>query len=79
MLVAAKAFFRVHAGVVPGIGMAEYAKAWGYTSQDYEQDCQTPADQETIFSQRLKEAHDYAMSISNPTYVNWVHVEFLWV
>jgi hypothetical protein len=75
----AKAFFVVTAGVIPGIDMSEHTKQWGYTSEDFEADRNTPADQPTIFSSRLKEAHDYAMGLSNPAYLNWVKVEWLWV
>jgi hypothetical protein len=78
-MLAAKALIEVCAGVVPGIGMAEYTKQWGYTSDDYEQDKKTPPDQPTIFSKRLQEAHDYAMGLSNPAYVNWVRVDWIWV
>ena len=78
-LQAAKAIFEVNAGVVPGIGMAEYHKAWGYTSEEHEQDRKVPQDQPTIFSTRLREAHDYAMGLSNPRYVNWVRVDWIWV
>jgi hypothetical protein len=77
--VAAKAFIEVCAGVIPGIVIDGYTKCWSYTSQDYEQDKTTPQDQPTIFSQRLQEAHDYALGLSNPTYVNWVRVDWTWV
>jgi hypothetical protein len=76
---AAKALIEVMAGVVPGIGIAEYTRRWDYTSGEHEQDTKTPPDQPTIFSQRLQEAHDYAMGISNPAYVNWVRVDWIWV
>jgi hypothetical protein len=78
-LTAAKAFFEVRAGIIPGEALAEYTKTWGYTSADYEQDKKTPQNQETIFSMRLREAHDYALGITNPGYVNWVRVDWLWV
>jgi hypothetical protein len=76
---AAKAFIEVHAGIIPGTSMPEYAKRWGYTSHEYEEDLKKPSDQPTTFSIRLKEAHDYAMGLSNPAYVNWVRVDWLWV
>lgn len=74
-----KAILRVTAGVIPGQPMAEYAKLWSYTSDDYEKDRETPQDQPTIFSRYLDEAHDYAKGLSNPAYVNWVRVEWLWI
>jgi hypothetical protein len=79
MIVAAKAFFRVTAGVVPGESRPEYEKRWDYSSADYEQDRVAAPDEETVFAKQLKLAHDYAMSITNPAYLNWVRTEFLWV
>ena len=76
---AAKALFEVHAGIIPGIPMPEYTKRWCYTSDDYGKDKTVPKDEPTIFSQRLQEAHDYAMGLSNPGYVNWVRVDWTWV
>jgi hypothetical protein len=76
---AAKALIEVHAGVIPGAPMPEYTKRWCYTSDDYEHDKTVAQDQPTAFSQRLQEAHNYAMVLSNPAYVNWVQVHWLWV
>jgi hypothetical protein len=78
-MLAAKALFEVRAGVIPGEAMAEYTKQWGYTSDDYERDKDTPRDQPTIFSKRLEEVHVYAMGLSNPFYVNWVRVDWIWL
>ena len=78
-MIACKAIFEVHAGVVPGSAMPEYTKRWSYNSDEYQQDRETPQDQPTIFSKHLQEAHDYAMGLSNPAYVNWVRVDWLWV
>jgi hypothetical protein len=75
----AKAFFQVTAGVIPNVPIADYAKSWGYTDAEFEQDGKAAPDQPTIFSTRLKEAHDYAMGLSNPAYLNWVKVEWLWI
>jgi hypothetical protein len=74
-----KALIEVNAGVIPEVGMAEYHKRWSYDSDEYAQDCGTPQDRPTIFSKRLQEAHDYAMGLSNPAYVNWVRVDWMWV
>ena len=76
---AAKAFIEVRAGILPGQAMPEYSKQWGYTSEEYEADAKTPEDQPTIFSKMLDEAHDYAKGLSNPAYINWVRVDWLWV
>jgi hypothetical protein len=76
---ACKALFEVQAGVIPGVPLAEYTKRWSYDNDEYEKDRQTPKDQPTIFSKRLEEAHDYALGLSNPAYVNWVRVDWVWV
>jgi len=78
-MLAAKAVIGVYAGVIPSQPMAEYTKCWNYTSDDYELDRKTPQDQPTLFSIRLKEAHDYAMGLSNPAHVNWVRVDWIWL
>jgi hypothetical protein len=78
-MLAAKALFEVRAGVIPGESIPEYTKQWGYTSDDYEADKIVPQEQPTVFSRRLQEAHDYAMGLSNPAYVNWVRVDWIWV
>jgi hypothetical protein len=78
-MTACKAIFQVTAGVIPGTAMPEYGKRWSYDSSDYEKDRVTPPDQETIFTKLLKEAHQYAIEITNPVYVNWVRVDWLWV
>jgi hypothetical protein len=74
-----KALFEVTAGVIPGQPMGEYRKGWSYDSDEFEQDRQTAQDQPTIFSKRMQEAHDYAMGLSNPAYLNWVRVDWIWV
>ena len=76
---ATKALFEVTAGVIPGTPMPEYGKSWGYTSDEYETDAKTPPGETLIFSARIMEAHSYAMSITNPAYVNWVRVDWMWV
>lgn len=78
-LEAAKAFIEVVAGVLPGTPMPEYTKRWGYTSSEFEKDRNHEPPEDTIFQKRLKEAHDYAISITHPAYVNWVRVDWIWV
>ena len=76
---AAKALIEVVAGVIPGTPMPEHTKRWSYTSDEYEQDMKAKLNEPTIFSARLQEAHDYAMGLSNPAYMNWVRVDWIWV
>jgi hypothetical protein len=79
MPVSSKAVIKVEAGVILGEPMAQYTKQWEYDSGDYELDRKTPGDMPTIFSLRLSEAHDYAMGLSNPRYVNWVRIDWIWI
>lgn len=76
---ACKAIIEVTAGVIPQEVVAQHTKRWTYDSDDYELDGRTPQDQPTIFSKRLQEAHDYALGLSNPAYLNWVRVDWMWV
>jgi hypothetical protein len=80
-LARAKAFWTVTAGVLMGERMPEYSKQWCYTSADYERDIENAEKEvsETNFMRMDREAHEYARSITNPSRVNWVRVEFLWV
>lgn len=79
MPVALKAVIIVSAGVVPNEAMLEHGRRWDYTSVDYEADRSVPVNEPTRFSKMLDEAHRYAMSCSNPAYLNWVNVEWLWI
>lgn len=74
-----KALFTVTAGVIPGTANPEHSKQWSYNSDDYEKDAHTPQDQPTVFSRMLQEAHDYAMGLSHPAYLNWVRVDWMWL
>jgi hypothetical protein len=78
-LLALKARIEVHAGVIFEESLAEHHRTWSYTSADYEADKAVPADQPTAFSKMLDEAHEYAKGLSNPAYVNWVRVYWLWL
>jgi hypothetical protein len=79
MPLACKAMITVTAGVIPWQEMPEHTKRWSYDSADYERDKQTPQDQPTIFSKMLDGAHEYAKGLSNPAYLNWVRVDWIWV
>jgi hypothetical protein len=74
-----KALFTVKGGVIPDQAMAEYTRRWSYNEEEFDQDCRTPEDQPTIFAQRLDEAHSYAKGLSNPAFLNWVRVEWIWI
>lgn len=75
------ASWEVFAGVIPAQIMTEYSKRWLYTSSDYETDIANANDgkQENRFTEMMKEAHDYALSLTDPRRVNWVRTDFLWL
>lgn len=82
-MMAAKAIFTVTAGVIPGVLMPEYTKAWGYTSVDYQNDVEAlekdPERRTSDFIDKMNAAHEYARSITDPRAVNWVKVDFMWI
>lgn len=79
MPVAAKAFFTVTAGIIPGELIREHCRQWPYTSEDYAADAQCAPDELTRFAQRRDEALAYAREAFDPRQLNWVTVEFIWV
>ncbi|HKX40908.1 MAG TPA: hypothetical protein VJO99_07105 [Burkholderiaceae bacterium] len=79
MPVAAKAFCVVTAGLIPGEPMAEFSRQWGYTSVDYDADRQRPEGTPSKFEQNCDEATKYARDLMDPSRLNWVKVEFVWV
>lgn len=79
MPVAAKAFFVVTAGIFSDEPMPEYSRQWGYTSQDYEADSKVRPEDITRFAARRDEAISYARDAIDPSRVNWVRLEFMWL
>jgi hypothetical protein len=73
--VAAKAFFTVTAGLIPGEPIPEHTRLWSYTSLDHELDRN---DAERFLRMR-EQATAYANLLMNPAFVNWVRLDFLWV
>jgi len=72
--------WEVVAGVLPGEPLKEYTKRFLYTSDDAEKDRQNNDDGEptNVFTEKMQQAYDYAMQITNPSKVNWVRVDFIW-
>lgn len=75
-----QAAWTVTAGVIPGTIEPEHTRQWMYTSELREQDAAIAQEQDTNnFTRMMQEAHDYALQITNPAYLNWVKVEFMWL
>jgi hypothetical protein len=91
MPVAAKAIWRVQAGIVPGSPLNELTKQWFYNSLDAEADRKTmqkergqgldpcrPDAPLTIFQQRKQAALDYWNELNDPRLHNWARIDFIW-
>lgn len=65
----AKAILEVQAGVLPGVPMDEYNKRWVLTRSEWD----------TSQHITMKAATDYAKSLINPAYVNWVRFEWVYL
>jgi hypothetical protein len=74
-LIAMRAYWGVHAGLIPGDEMREYLRQWSYTSADYEADGNRRGERYKAIE---KEARDYAAELSFGG-LNWVNVEYLWL
>lgn len=77
-MIAAKAFFTVTAGIILD-ERPEFSRQWGYTSLDYEADMERGPDEVTRLAKMREEAFGYACELVDPTRVNWVRLEFVWV
>jgi hypothetical protein len=84
---ALKSYIQVTAGVLPGIGIAEYTKRWEWAPEEVKRPVPlvsrgmlTMTPQELLkFHENIAAAHRYAIEISNPGFVNWVNVEWVWL
>jgi len=72
---AVKAQFAVTAGIVTATDRPDLARVWTLTSRDL--DC--PDDEQ---AQKIAQARDaaleYARSLINPSFVNYVNFQFIW-
>jgi len=80
MPLAAKGAWQVTAGVLPGTAMKEYTARWVYDSVEYEEDGKHAKEvgYQPIFMRKLVLATAYYTQISNPAFVNWIRLEFIW-
>jgi len=69
MMKMARVILEVHAGVLPGVPMEEYGKRWVLSREEWD------ADADLV----ITEALEYAKSLIDPAYVNWVRYEWIWL
>jgi len=81
-----RAYWTVTAGVVPNLTETEHTRQFFYTGQEFEQDkllppvpTEGPDPIESIFQKKRKAAYEYASSITDPRYLNWVNIAFMWM
>jgi hypothetical protein len=84
-MIAAKAFFVVTAGIIPEEPDPALSRQWSYTSVDYEADkaaidaMVSNGPGGTKYVEYRRQALAYAGELMNPSLVNWVRLEFIWV
>jgi hypothetical protein len=67
----------VRGGVVPGVEVEEYRRAWVITSDAWD-----PLDDEgrlMLFDEQRIRAAEYARQIQHPGRLNWVTLEWMWI
>jgi hypothetical protein len=69
LMIGLRSAWEVTAGLIPGQAMDEYAKRYFFTSDD----------PEGRFHEAHREAIEYAGSLMNPHYVNWVRLDWIWL
>jgi hypothetical protein len=76
----------VTAGVIPGTAEEEHTRQWVISSETFYQEDEMSDDEFTkahpdgksTFKEYCDEAFEYARSLHNPRYLNWVRVDWIW-
>jgi hypothetical protein len=74
-MTAAKAFWQVSAGLIPGKPMREYSKGWSYDSNHFEADGNRMGE---TYIKMLGEANEYAKDLQLRG-LNWVTLTYVWL
>jgi hypothetical protein len=83
----ARCVWEVTAGVLPGHGEPEHTRRWCLTSETWEAESEMSEadfkaahpDGKSTFLQFRDEAFEYAARLHDPSYLNWVRVDWLWM
>lgn len=67
---ALKCTITVTAGVIPATPIPELTRQWSFTQADL--------DKPPTYMDRTGAAMNYAMSLQNPSQLNWVKFEWIW-
>lgn len=71
-MIAAKLIIEVVAGVLPGQPEAEFTRRWAITSEQWEND-------RDAVIRAYGESREYAATLENPSRVNWVRRDWIWL
>lgn len=72
---ACRFYWQVDAGILPGHPMPEYSRRFAVDTDEWE----AVADPTELLDETTMEALNYARSLADPTRVNWVSSEFVWL
>lgn len=75
----AKLIIEVQAGVIPGEGMPEYTRRWGWSSEDQARLEANDAAARELYVRIAGESREYAASLEDPRRVNWVRRDWIWL
>lgn len=71
MMKSAKLILEVHAGIIPGEPMSEYARQWSLSAEEV-QDAEA-------YGAAVGAASYYALTLQQPQIVNWVRFEWIYL
>jgi hypothetical protein len=82
----ARCAWEVTAGLIPGTPIGEHTKRWCLTGETWEaENSMTEAefqkarpDGRSTFIEFRDAAYEYARSLTDPRYINWVRVDWIW-
>lgn len=66
-----KCVIEVTAGLIPGEPMIEHTRTWHMSRQEY--------DNEETYLALAGAANLYALTLQNPSRVNWVRLDWVWM
>lgn len=75
----ARLIIEVVAGIVPGTPRDEYTRRWAWTDAQHDRLEAGDAGANREWLQMCGESREYAASLENPSRVNWVRRDWLWL
>lgn len=72
----ARCLIEVSAGLLPGQADAEYTRRYAITSSEWEK---AGDGKGLLLLEKYAMAHAYALSVLDPSRVNWVQVNWIWL